>query len=174
MLTENQPRVLVVDDLADMADSLTLLLRLWGYAALACYEGSAVVETVRAYQPHVVLLDLGMPRVDGFQVAQSLREETGLRHAVLIAVTGYGDAAYRIRARELGFHGYLVKPVDPCALHDLLIQAAGRPGFSQVPHANEEGLLHGRLPLAEIFAPEIPQRTAPSLVGTFSLAGVAL
>jgi DNA-binding response OmpR family regulator len=169
MLTGNRPRVLVVDNMADTADSLALLLRLWGYAAEACYEGSTVLETARTYQPHVVLLDIGMPRMDGFQVAQRLRRLAGARHTVLIAITGYGDKVYRIRAHKMGFYRYLLKPVDPCELHELLIRVVGHLGFPQAPEADEEALLHGDLRLAGVLGAEIPALTELSVAETFSL-----
>src|ERR1051326_3985430 len=141
MVRDNRPRVLVVDDVADAANSLALLLGLWGYGAKACYGGSAALAAARTYQPQVVLLDLAMPGMDGFQVAQRLRAEPGVRPAVLIAITGYADEACRSRAHALGFYQYLVKPVDPDAVRELLIRVVGYPGLLKTPPADQQGVL---------------------------------
>jgi DNA-binding response OmpR family regulator len=174
MLIGNRPRVLVVDDLADTADSLALLLTLWGYAAEACYKGDTVLEIARAYQPHVVLLDLALPRRNGFQVAQDLREEPGPWHPLLIAITGHEQKAYRIRAEEMGFYRYLVKPVDPRALQRLLLQAARQGAFPEAPQAAEAGFVPGALSKARIHKEGIPGRIGLSLMLTLALAGAAL
>jgi CheY-like chemotaxis protein len=113
-------RVLVVDNSVDTVDSLVLLLGLWGHHAEACYSGIAALQIARTFQPHVVLLDLAMPCMDGFQFARRLREQLGSRPVALIALTGYTDEALRSRAWEMGFSRYLVKPVDLDQLQELL------------------------------------------------------
>jgi two-component system OmpR family response regulator len=129
VMKENRPRVLVVDNVADAADCLALLLRLWGYDAEACYGGAAALEVARADRPQAVLLDVGMPGMDGFQVAQRLRAQPGLADTVVIGITGYGDEACRTQARAVGFDHYLLKPVEPDHLRELLAGAAsGRAG----------------------------------------------
>lgn len=138
MVRENGPRVLVVDNVADAADSCALLLRLWGYEARACYEGRAALEAARAYQPQAVLLDIGVPGMDGFEVLRRLREEPALRHIVFIALTGYANEACRVRAQESGFHHFLVKPVDPDDLRELLLRVVGPLGFPKAPPADED------------------------------------
>jgi CheY-like chemotaxis protein len=141
MLRINRPRVLVVDNVTDTADSLAILLRLWGYRAEARYEGGAALEAARTFQPQVVLLDLGMPRMDGFEVARRLCKKPAAQHAVLIAITGYGNESYRIRAQEAGFHHYLLKPVDTDDFLELLIQVVGRPGSRNSAQAGKDELL---------------------------------
>ncbi|HJT78286.1 MAG TPA: response regulator [Gemmataceae bacterium] len=123
-------RVLVVDDNRDAADSLALLLPLWGHAVRVAYDGPAALEAVRAYRPEVVLLDLGLPGMTGYEVAGRLRREPGLEKVVLVAVSGYGQEADRRRTRGAGFRDHLVKPVDPGDLRQLLAglcPAAGTP-----------------------------------------------
>jgi two-component system CheB/CheR fusion protein len=130
MLRKRRPRILVVDDLADAADSLALLLGLWGYAAEVCYDGATALETTRTRRPRVVLLDVAMPRMDGFQVAQRLREQPEFADTVIIGITGYGDEAHYSRARLVGMDHYLVKPVDLDDLRALLGRVApARPAF---------------------------------------------
>ena len=88
-------RVLVVDDNRDAADSLSMLVNLWGNDARAAYEGVAALEMMLVQQPDVVLLDLSMPKMDGCQVARRLRQQTAFADTLLIAVTGWTDQAHR-------------------------------------------------------------------------------
>lgn len=87
-----QLRVLLVED-ADTADHLALLLRIWGHNTQVCHNGSEVLEAAADYQPQVVLLDVGLPGMDAFQVARRLREQPGLEDTVLISITGLGPTA---------------------------------------------------------------------------------
>jgi PAS domain S-box-containing protein len=112
-------RVLVVDDNRDAADSLGMLLRFLGADAQVVYGGAAALEAVRTYRPRLVLLDLGMPGMDGFEVAQRLRQEEGCQ-ITLIALTGWGQEEDRRRSQAAGFDYHLVKPVNPEALQALL------------------------------------------------------
>ncbi|HEX4590998.1 MAG TPA: response regulator [Gemmataceae bacterium] len=114
-------RVLIVDDNRDAADSLAMLVTHWGYDARLAYGGAAALESALAGPPHVVLLDIGMPRMDGFRLASLMRKQTRLAGALLIAVTGYGDAAHR-ELWEAMFDIYLVKPVDPSTVEQLLLR----------------------------------------------------
>lgn len=116
----NTPRALVVDDVADAADMLTMLLRMWGYHTRVCYGGVAALELARIHRPHIVLLDIGMPGTDGFKVARGLREMAGMEGTVLIGISGYADECYRVRALASGFDHYLIKPEDPAHLKMLL------------------------------------------------------
>jgi len=124
MFRNRRPRILVVDDLADAADSLALLLGLWGYAAEVCYDGVTALETARTSRPRGVLLDVAMPGMDGFQVAQRLRAQPEFAATVIIGISGYGDEAYRNRARLVGMEHYLLKPVDLDDLRALLGRVA--------------------------------------------------
>ena len=121
-------RVLVVDDDADTAESTSLLVRLWGHDARAAYGGAEALGVAPAYRPDVFLLDLGMPRMTGCDLARRLRGAGRFAGALLVAVTGYADAARRRRAGAAGFDRYLVKPVEPAELEALLALACGRTG----------------------------------------------
>jgi CheY-like chemotaxis protein len=114
------PRVLVVDDDTDTADSLVVLLSLWGCRAAAAYDGRAATGAALADRPDVVVLDLGLPGLDGYEVARRLRVAPGLEKVRLIAVSGYGRDEDRARSRAAGFDHHLLKPVDPEVLRDLL------------------------------------------------------
>ena len=105
--------MLVVEDNRDAADSLRLLLKLFGYEVTVTYSGTAGVEAARLVRPQVVLCDIGLPGMDGYAVANVLRRTPETAGARLIAITGYGRDEDRRQALEAGFHEHLVKPVDP-------------------------------------------------------------
>ncbi len=113
-------RVLVVDDNRDSAESLADLLRLWGHEAHVAHDGPGALERMAECDPEVVLLDIGLPGIDGYQVARRLRERQRREGLTLIALTGLGQQEDRRRAREAGFDVHLTKPVDPDALRDWL------------------------------------------------------
>ena len=113
-------RVLIVDDNVDAADSLAVLLELKGHTCQTVYEGNGVLEAVRAFRPEVVLLDLGLPGLSGFEVASLLRRELPDQDLLLIAVTGQGQPEDRERAHASGFDHHLLKPVDAKTLDKLL------------------------------------------------------
>jgi PAS domain S-box-containing protein len=117
---ERSRRVLVVDDNADAAESLAVLLRLDGHEVCTAHDGAAALETARGFRPEVVVLDIGLPRMDGYQVARRLRAEVGLTEALVVALTGYGQEEDRRRAEQAGFDAHLVKPADPEVLQRLL------------------------------------------------------
>ena len=113
-------RVLIVDDNQDAADSLAMLLAFEGHETEAVYSGSEALERVHDFRPDVALLDIGLPEIDGYELARRLRaipEIAGLR---LVALTGYGQAEDLLRTRDAGFDGHLVKPVDLPALERTL------------------------------------------------------
>jgi CheY-like chemotaxis protein len=112
-------RILVVDDLRDAADSLALLLGLMGHAARAAYDGPTALRVACGFKPDVVLLDLCLPGMDGYEVARRLREETG-QDALLVAATGLGREEDHRRSREAGFDRLLLKPLDLDELARLL------------------------------------------------------
>src|SRR4051794_16615868 len=120
---KSRARILVVDDVVDVADSYALLLELWGYGVKVCYDGAKALEAAPAYRPRVVLLDIGLPGLDGFKVAQRLRDQPEFAGTVIIGCTGHTSEAYRARARECGFDHYLVKPVALDHLQALLRRA---------------------------------------------------
>jgi two-component system, OmpR family, response regulator len=125
----NCPRLLVVDDVTDGADSMGLLLGLWGYSVAVCYDGKAALELARSYRPHAVLLDIGLPGMDGFQVALGLRGIPELADTLIIGITGHADETCRTLAGAAGFDHYLIKPEDPAHLRGLLARAVPLPAI---------------------------------------------
>jgi PAS domain S-box-containing protein len=113
-------RVLVVDDNRDAAESLVMLLRLVGHDASLALDGPTALRAAAAAPPDVVLCDIGMPGMNGYEVARRLRGLTGVGRPLLVAVTGFGAAEDRRRTAEAGFDAHLVKPVEPEALMQLL------------------------------------------------------
>ena len=109
-------RVLVADDNRDGADTLGFLLQFWGHTVCVTYSGHQALAAAPDFHPQVLLLDIGMPVIDGFSVARAVRREPALRTATVIAVTAYSDADTRRRAELAGFDLLLVKPVDPTEL----------------------------------------------------------
>lgn len=103
-------KILVVDDNYDAADTMEALLTMEGFAVSVAYDGLSAVESVRANPPDVVLMDIGMPRMDGYQAARLIRSQT--TNIMLIALTGWGQVLDRQRAEEAGFDHHFVKPVD--------------------------------------------------------------
>jgi CheY-like chemotaxis protein len=121
-------RVLVVDDGRDAADSVAMLLRLWGHAVQVAYDGPTALAAVRASRPGVVFLDLGLPGMTGYEVAEWLRQEQGEVCPALVALTGHGHDEDRRRTREAGFSEHLVKPTDPEELRRLLARLVAPAG----------------------------------------------
>jgi CheY-like chemotaxis protein len=109
-------RILVVEDNRDAADSLRLMLELYGYDVKVAYSGPDGVQAAKQCQPDVVLCDIGLPGLDGYGVARMLRDNPATARAHLIAVTAFGQDEDRRRSYEAGFEHHLVKPVDPDAL----------------------------------------------------------
>jgi two-component system CheB/CheR fusion protein len=97
-----------------------MLLRLYGYDVEAAAEGPSALRAVQDSSPDVVLLDIGLPKMDGWLMAKQIREQTGWKRPLLVAVTGYGTQADRLRSQEAGIDLHLVKPVDPQQLAGLL------------------------------------------------------
>ena len=115
VMPANRLRVLCIDDNRDVADSEAMMLDLHGYDARDCYSGTAAVLEAEEFDPHVCLVDLDMPGMDGCEVAATLRGPgTGL--PVMVAVTARGGVAERRRTAEAGFAAHLVKPVEPAVL----------------------------------------------------------
>lgn len=104
-------RVLVVDDHAEAADSMGILLELRGATVKVVHDGKRAVEMIRSFAPHVVLMDIAMPDLNGFEVAEQLQRE-GLMPKLLIAMTGWGHDENRKRTLAAGFHEHRVKPLD--------------------------------------------------------------
>ena len=114
-------RILVVDDSVDSAETLGELLKIWGHEVRLAHDGPGAVAAARDYRPEVVLLDIGLPGMDGFAVATQLRKE-GIGGRMLVALTGYGEQQDKDRAHEAGFDHHLVKPIDPDTLQKLLVR----------------------------------------------------
>jgi CheY-like chemotaxis protein len=119
---EKPLRVLVADDNADVADSFAVLIKYWGHDAQSAYDGAAALEIADVYQPDVMLLDIAMPGINGFQLAQRLRNQPRFKDTLLMAITGYADRAHR-RLWQAAFDHFLIKPVEPAVLKELLRRA---------------------------------------------------
>lgn len=104
--------MLVADDNPDTAAGLTKLLQASGYRVTTAGDGLEALEAARAERPEVILMDIGLPGMDGYRIAEQLRKEKGCENAVLIAISGYGQEQDRRRSIEAGFDYHLVKPVD--------------------------------------------------------------
>ncbi len=113
-------RILVADDNAAAADTLAELLSLFGNEVQVVHDGQAALKTFSAWRPDVILLDIGMPGMDGYEVARRVRQQMASRKVMLIALTGWGQEKDRKLAREAGFDYYLLKPVDLQALQALM------------------------------------------------------
>ena len=113
-------QILIVENNKETAQSIAILLRAWGYEVRVTYDPFSALEEARVHPPRVILLDIGLPGMDGYEVAAKLREQSESCGAMLVAVTGYGEEEDRRRAREAGFDYHMVKPVDPNDLRTLL------------------------------------------------------
>jgi len=123
-------RVLVVEDNQDAQDALKCLLELWGHEVIVASDGASGVQAALAHRPEVALVDLGLPVVDGYEVAQQIRAALGDATPLLIALTGYGAPEQRAQALSSGFDLHIVKPVDPDRLSTLLDEYAATPPSS--------------------------------------------
>ncbi len=117
-------RILVVDDNADVVHSLAMLLELTGYRVETARDGLEAVAAAERFRPHLILLDIGMPRLDGYGACRRIREQPWGKDLRIVALTGWGQDDARRKSRETGFDGHLVKPVDPAALRRLLAELA--------------------------------------------------
>ena len=106
-------RVLIVDDNVDACESIAMILRISGHDVRCVYDGPSVLQTAVSYRPDVVILDIGLPGMSGYEVARRLRQLPEIKHTPLVAVTGYGRDDDRRRSREAGFDYHLIKPIDP-------------------------------------------------------------
>ncbi len=117
-------RILIVDDNRDGADSLSEMLKMMGNDTRTAYDGQQAVDLASEYRPDVILLDIGLPKLNGYEACRLIREQPMGQGVVLIAVTGWGQDEDRRRSHEAGFDHHLVKPVDPQALMRMLTQLA--------------------------------------------------
>lgn len=120
-------RVLVVDDNRDAADTLAEVLRMMGCTVYVAYDGLQGLAVAEAERPEVVVMDLGMPKLDGYGACRALRDTDWGRRMTVIALSGWGPSPEHDRSAQAGFDGHLVKPVEPQAL----FEAITRPGSPQ-------------------------------------------
>ncbi len=111
--SDSQLRILVVDDDVDTAQGLAFLFRSWGHEVQAVHDGPAAINAAQEFQPQAIVLDIGLPQMDGFEVAQHLRSLCDFRRTFIAAASGYSQEKDRSLAREVGIDLYLVKPYDP-------------------------------------------------------------
>lgn len=119
-MTPTQRRVLIVDDNLDSADSLAMLMKITDNEAYLAHDGEEAIKAIEKHRPEVVLLDIGLPKLDGHEVCRRVRQEPWGKDIVIIALTGWGQADDRRKSQEAGFDGHLVKPIDYDKLLDLL------------------------------------------------------
>jgi signal transduction histidine kinase/DNA-binding response OmpR family regulator len=112
--------ILIVDDNRDATDSMAMLLKMEGYDVRVAYDGPQALEAVKNARPDVILLDIGLPGMDGFQVAQRLRAEPDNSAIIIVAVSGYGQEEHRTRSNLSGCDHHLVKPIEPAVISELL------------------------------------------------------
>jgi CheY-like chemotaxis protein len=114
----------VADDNQDSAESFAMMLSVMGHEVRTAHDGLAAVEAVEALRPDVAFLDIGMPRLNGYDVARRIREQRWGKGVVLVALTGWGQDEDKRRAEEAGFDRHFAKPLDPSALEQLLASLA--------------------------------------------------
>lgn len=122
--TPRRFKILVVDDNHDSALSLSMMLSIMGHETRTAHDGESAVATAESFLPEVVLLDIGLPKLNGYEVAQRIREQAWGANMFLIAVTGWGQDEDRQRSSEVGLNVHMVKPVEPAALEKLLATLA--------------------------------------------------
>jgi len=120
-------RVLVVDDNVDAAETLAMIMKLSGHEVQSVHHGLAALEASRTFRPHVVLMDIGLPRMDGYEVARRLRRMPDMSNTLLIALTGYAQDDDRRRSQEAGFNFHLAKPVDSRKLQEIITKFSTSP-----------------------------------------------
>src|SRR6478735_209973 len=129
--TPKRFRILVVDDNHDSALSLAMMLSIMGHDTRTAHDGESAVATAESFLPQVVLLDIGLPKLNGYEVAQRIREQSWGTRMFLIAVTGWGQEEDRQRSSEVGLNVHMVKPVEPAALEKLLAELQQGPTLQE-------------------------------------------
>ena len=117
-------RVLVVDDNEDSARTMGMMIRLWKHHVEVAFSGADAIEIAQRYQPHLILLDIGLPKVDGYEVARQINQMTTALKPYIVALTGYGAAEDKKRGHNAGFHDYIVKPASPEQIQSVLTRCA--------------------------------------------------
>jgi CheY-like chemotaxis protein len=123
---DTRRRVLVVDDDEDSVESLAALVALMGHESVAARDGAEALKLAASFRPDTVLLDLGMPRMNGFEVCRAIREEPWGASMTIVAVTGWGQSEDRIRTSAAGFDDHFMKPLEPAALAEFLARPLPR------------------------------------------------
>jgi len=124
--TPHRFKILVVDDNHDSALSLAMMLSIMGHETRTAHDGESAVTSAQSFLPDVVLLDIGLPKLNGYEVAQRIRESSWGTSMFLIAVTGWGQDEDRQRSSEVGLNVHMVKPVEPSALEKLLAELSAK------------------------------------------------
>ena len=117
-------RVLLIDDNEDANESMAALLELLGYQVRTATDGDAALKMATEFEPQLILSDIGLPGMDGYQLAPALRKAAGDRKVIIVAATGYGHASDRLRSQAAGFDHHLVKPLDADTLLNFVAQQA--------------------------------------------------
>ena len=117
-------RVLIVDDNVDAVEMLAMLVELQGHTTASAHNGVQAVSVADAFQPDVIFLDIGLPGLDGYQVAREIRQRPVGAHVLLVALTGWGSAEDKDRTQRAGFDLHFTKPVEPEAVERLLVRLA--------------------------------------------------
>jgi PAS domain S-box-containing protein len=125
-------RILVADDLQDSVDSLAMMLRLAGHDVQTAHDGLEAVQAAAAFRPDVVLLDIGMPKMNGYEAARHIRQQSWGKDMLLVALTGWGQEEDKRQTFEAGFDRHLTKPVDPAALEKLLAESTAGIGVTDI------------------------------------------
>jgi CheY-like chemotaxis protein len=129
-------RILVVDDNVDAAESLAMMLRIMGNDVHLAHDGQAAVEAAKKLRPDLILLDIGMPKLNGYEACRRIRGQLSGRQPAIVALTGWGQEEDKRRSSEAGFDHHLVKPIEPAALVKLLAglpMANGRSSAAILP-----------------------------------------
>jgi CheY-like chemotaxis protein len=133
-------RILVADDNRDAADSLAAMLRLGGHEVSVAYDGREALRLAESFRPEVALLDIGMPRMNGYETAQALRQQQDSTLLTLFALTGWGQPDDKRRSRAAGFDHHFVKPLDPAEFERVLAERAWPLGGDTTSQRGEAAL----------------------------------
>ena len=120
MQDNRRRRIVIADDNEDSAQSFAMLLSFSGHEVRIALDGEAALDALRDFRPDVAFLDIGMPRLSGYEVAEAVRAEPWGNEIKLIAVTGWGQPDDKLRAHSAGFDQHLIKPIDPAEVDRLL------------------------------------------------------
>jgi CheY-like chemotaxis protein len=123
-------RILVVDDNKDSATTLAKILNLMGHETRIVHDGGRAVAAAEEYRPEVILLDIGLPVMSGYEVAKTIRSQSWSKGVIIIALSGWGQDEDRVRSEQAGMNMHLVKPIDPDNLENLLGTLGSQPAFS--------------------------------------------